>query len=323
MRFATVLCIAVVLMVPPAAMRAMGGIDFQKELPVAARPSVSMSVFRAEKEQALGNRLRLEERLAYHGTRLEAPEPSMFAGSTAYAGPAGGPSWSSKKTALAIVASAILPGMGELYCYTASRDRGTLARVPVFVALDGLLWYGYFHNHAKGKDIKQDYMDYADAHWDLNRFLKSHPCCNQGVGDSCASWQDYNAGCQGQINYFYYTPRELDTEEYYENIGKYNAFVFGWDDASEWDYNNPDQYLTYQYWTAHRTHYWSLRKDSDKYLLRADEYLMGLVVARVVSMLDTGWLAYRISKGHDPEKGWSLRFKTYDEAPTLIISRRF
>jgi len=323
MRFAVVSCIVGVLAGVPASPGAAGSMDIQKDVVGAARPCVSMSVFRAEKEQALVNGLRLDERLAYHGTRIETSEPSMFARSAADAGPAGSASWSRGKTALAIVASAILPGMGELYCYTASRDRGTLARVPVFVALDGLLWYGYFHNHAKGKDIKQDYMDYADAHWDLNRFLKNHPCCNQGVGDSCDSWQDFNAGCQGEINYFYYTPRELDTEEYYENIGKYNAFVFGWDDANEWDYNNPDQFMTYQYWTAHRTYYWSLRKDSDKYLLRADEYLMGLVVDRVVSMLDTGWLAYRISKGQNPDKGWSLRFRTYDEAPTLIISRRF
>jgi hypothetical protein len=323
MRFAVVLCTIGGLALAPASLCATGSAGIQNDFAGIELPGVSASVFRAPKEGVPVNALRLDERLAYHGTRVGPPDASFLGSPAAHAAPAAGASWSGKNTALAIFASAILPGMGELYCYTATRDGGTLARVPVLVALDGYLWYGYFHNHSKGKDIKQDYMDYADAHWELDRFLKNHPCCNQGVGDSCASWQDYNETCQGQINYFFYTPRELDTEEYYENIGKYNAFAFGWDDAGAWDYNNPDQFRTYQYWTPHRTVYWGLRKDSDKYLLRADEYLMGLVVDRIVSMLDAGWLAYRISKGHDPDKGWSLRFKTYDEAPTLIISRRF
>ena len=323
MRFAVVVCTVGLLSLPPATVLAMGSSDSEKDLAGIERPGITASVFNVEKERGSARAFRLEERLSLGGTRVETPDASLFGVPTAPAIPAASASWSGKNTALAIVASAILPGMGELYCYTASRDRGTLLRVPVLVALDGFLWYGYFHNHSKGKDIKQDYMDYADEHWDLSRFLRNHPCCNQGVGDSCLSWQDFNETCQGEINYFFYTPRELDSEEFYENIGKYNAFVFGWDDADTWDYNNVDQYKTYRYWPDHRTFYWSLRKDSDKYLLRADEYLMGLVIDRIVSMLDTGWLAYRISKGHDPDKGWSLRFKTYNEAPTLIISRRF
>jgi len=255
--------------------------------------------------------LPLRGSLRLEGARLDMPairNASPFPGGSA---PARAVSWGKKNTAIAIISSAILPGLGELYCYRTSREGGTLARVPFFMALEGYLWYGYFHNHSQGKDFKQDYMDYADAHWSLVDFLTKHPCCEDYGG--CDDWQFYNANCQGQFHYFFYTPLEADEEEYYENIGKYNAFVYGWDD---WD-NQPT------YWTPHREYYWGLRKESDKYLQRADNHLMGLIVNRVVSMIDAAWIAHRIAKGQDPDEGWSLRFKTYDEEPSLMISRRF
>jgi hypothetical protein len=319
MRVALIVFIAGVLLASPA----WGSVDVRRGSEDGARPGVSTSVFRVADEFAGVRVFRPAERLSYRGMRLEVPAPAYPAGRSSPVASPPDASWSGRKTAIAVIASAILPGMGELYCYTASRDRWTLARVPVLVALDGYMWYGYFHNHSVGKDYKRDYEEYADAHWSLEKFLKEHPCCNQGVGDSCDSWTYFNQNCQGEANYFFYTPRELDSEEYYENIGKYNAFAFGWDDAEPWDFNNVNEFNEYRYWTPHREYYWSLRKDSDRYLLRSDEYLMGLIVSRVVSMLDTGWLAYRISRGHNPDKGWSLRFKTYDEAPSLIISRRF
>jgi|GEM_PF-1545819 len=316
-RFSFVLCVAAALVLPGASPRASSSVEVRESFAAAAGPGVATSVFHGREEFAGVRELRFDERLMYHGTRIETPTVSFFAGPTASAGPAGGASWSGRKTALAMIASAILPGMGELYCYTAQRDNWTLARVPAFMALDGYMWYGYFHNHGIGKDYKHDYEVYADAHWNLDRFLTNHPCCASIGG--CDTWQYYNEHCQGQYNFFVYTPKESSTEEYYENIGKYNAFAFGWDDAKPYlgDASN------YQYWTPHRQYYWSLRKDSDRYLLRGDNFLMALLVNRVVSILDTGWLAYRISKGNDPDKGWSLRFKTYDEAPSLVITRRF
>ena len=50
---------------------------------------------------------------------------------------------------------------------------------------------------------------------------------------------------------------------------------------------------------------------------------MALILNRVISMADTGWLAYRMSRGGDPDEGWSLRLRSYDTSPCLIISRGF
>jgi hypothetical protein len=303
--------------------QASGVSDERFDAARSSQSNTAPSVFHPAEERSAPPSPRFQGSLTYVEARMAVPAgaasyvPNGF--SPAVSGGAGG----GKRAVVAIAASAILPGLGELYLYFDSKDKGTLARVPAFIALDGYLWYGYFHNHSKGKDIESEFRDYADEHWRLDRFLRQHPCCNQGVGDSCESWQAYNEHCLNEPNYFFYTAREADAQEYYENIGKYNAFVFGWDDAAAWNYDNPNEFEEYKYWTPHRKYYWSLRQESDKYLLRADQRLMMLLVNRVASMLDAGWIAYRMSKGKDPNDGWSLRLKTFDEAPSLVISRRF
>jgi len=289
-----------------------------KESPGAAAPGIGSSVFRSSGDLAGSNAPIIGERLPAHATRVATPG-DFLAGAQGAGSSAARAPWTRRNTAIAILASAVLPGMGELYCYRSSRDPWTLARVPVFLAVEGYLWYSYVDNKDTGKDYKAQYEAFADAHWSLDKFLHDHPCCNGGVGDSCDSWQYYNENCKNDYNYFYYTPVEEDREEYYENIGKYDAFVFGWDDCVIIDTADPN----FTYWTPRRTEYVSIRNASDDYLLKADQSLMGLIVNRVVSMVDTGWLAYQLSKGRDPEKGWGIRFKTYEATPTVVISRRF
>lgn len=313
MRYAVVSIVAFLLALFPAALPASVGPAPGKAAAGSASPGIASSVFFTDGALAAPGAKPLGERLPLHAARVAVPGAFFSGEKPVRAG--SGASWTRRNTAVAILASAILPGMGELYCYRASRDPWTLARVPVFLAVEGYLWYSYVDNKNTGKDFKREYEAYADAHWHLDDFLTKHPCC---IGiDSCSSWEEYNSECQGDYPYFYYTPIEVDREEYYENIGKYDAFVFGWDDAK--DYGDPE----FTFWTEKRTKYVSIRNESDEYLLKADQRLMGLIVNRVVSMLDTGWLAYRISKGQNPDKGWGVRFKTYDRTPVIVISRRF
>ncbi len=313
MRIAVVPFIAMLLVLLPSGPSGASGPPSVKESPGPAGPGIASSVFRADGSLARPNAAILGERLPAYATRVAAP--GGFLAGAQGSGPGTKASWGGRNTAIAIIASAILPGMGELYCYRASRDSWTLARVPVFLAVEGYLWYSYADNHDKGKDKKAEYEAFADAHWSLDRFLTNHPCC-EGLG-GCESWQDYNESCKNDYNYFYYTPIEEDREEYYENIGKYNAFAFGWDDAL--DYADP----AFTYDTPHREKYVGIRKSSDDYLLEADQRLMGLIVNRVVSMVDTAWLSYRLSKGQDPDKGWGIRFKTFEQTPIVVINRRF
>ncbi len=270
-----------------------------------------ISVFEAARDRFELSSYRLKETLRLQGKRIDRPIVSMSEIMLGHAPPSVRPPGSGKRIAISVLCSAILPGLGELYLYTQSREKAILARVPLFLAFEGYNWYAYKDNHDKGRDLKDQYVVFADLHWSEERFLEQHPCC---YGGFCTDWEFYNEHCNDGPDYFPYIPRYLDFEEYYENIGKYDAFVYGWDD---WDSVNPE------YWTPNRTYYWSLRQDSNKHLARADDHIMLLIVNRVLSMIDAGWLAYRMGRGESNEEGLSLDLGSGGMYPTVAIRYRF
>ncbi|MCK4537509.1 MAG: hypothetical protein KAV42_01800 [Candidatus Krumholzibacteria bacterium] len=280
----------------------------------------SSSIFKGDKGFDLDS-YKSRETLSLGGKKLDSPMASRAdvlapAGVSRSAMRPGG----KKKMAISVLASALLPGLGELYLYIDSGEKAALYRAPVFMALDAYLWYGYKDNYDKGKDFKAEYEAYCDAHWSEERFLQQHPVCI-GLG-GCTDWEEYNQeGPSMQDFFFIYIPRELDREEYYENCGKYDAFAFGWDDwdATGWDGN----YDTFQPWTPHRTEYWRIRDESDKYLVRADQHIMMAIINRVVSMLDSAWLAYTINRGSVDDGGLTLDFTPGREMSTVGVSYRF
>jgi hypothetical protein len=270
------------------------------------------SIFSESKDHLDLDALHVDKTLRMDGRRLDSPIVRAAEIMASRPVASSGNVSRKRRTIISVICSAILPGLGELYLYRETRDTGILARVPFFFAAEGYLWYSYIDNRSEGKDIKEEYMDFADQHWSLEQFLALHPCC-AGL-DTCDSWQEYNAECRSEFNYFLYTPREMDEEEYYENIGKYEAFAYGWDDWND----QPD------YWTPNRTYYWSLRQDSNKYLLRADQRLMLLIVNRIVSMVDAGLLAYRMGGGRSlEEQGWSIELEPGREVTMLNLCYRF
>ncbi len=258
------------------------------------------------------------ETLKLGGRQLEAPKVSHAAFLNRRAASTSPKPLSTRMATVAIISSAILPGTGEMILSTRSGDFGSYIRGPIFFTLDVLFWTGYANNRSEGKHIKDQYMHFADEHWTEARFLAQHPCCADVGG--CDTWQDYNElGASGRCsaetqNFFLYIPRELDVEEYYENLGKYDAFAYGWDDWT----GQAD------FWTRNRTYYWNLRSESDKYLLRSDQFMMLLIINRVVSVIDTAWLAYRMKKAEPKnDVGWSIELKPGVIAPTLTIGYHF
>ncbi|MCU0639066.1 MAG: hypothetical protein MUF59_04260 [Candidatus Krumholzibacteria bacterium] len=267
---------------------------------------------------------RAEETLRLAGRKLESPSvryEDLMDARNSLPGRSIRPG-GKKKMAIAMVASAILPGAGELYLYFDSGYRPALYRAPVFMALDAYLWYGYKTNLDKGKDFKSEYEDYCDAHWSEARFLLQHPWC-EGLGpEGCTDYQQYNENASEMQQFFFiYMPKSQDREEYYENCGKYDAFAFGWDD---WDPTGWDgSYETFEPWTPHRTEYWSIRDESDKYLVRADQHVMLAIVNRVLSVLDAAWIAYTINRGDDDYGGLNIEFRPDSRMPTVGVNYRF
>ncbi|MBM3263446.1 MAG: hypothetical protein FJY97_08485 [candidate division Zixibacteria bacterium] len=105
-----------------------------------------------------------------------------------------------KSPVKAFLFSAIFPGAGELY---AGRKRGLL-----FSALEVGGVAAYVVLRQKGNDRKKNVLDFADAHWDSTRCAPE--CLDPAVGTERLG--------------------EYGSQQYYEQIGKYNKFQEGWDD---------------------------------------------------------------------------------------------
>ena len=88
-----------------------------------------------------------------------------------------------------------------------------------------------------------EYEAFADQYWSEQRFIDENLCptlppsgrtlemveeCGQAASGSGGDWW---------LGYIPYVSKEEDKQHYYENLGKYDWFVFGW---SDWDPNQPD-----------------------------------------------------------------------------------
>ncbi len=67
----------------------------------------------------------------------------------------------------AMLYSAILPGLGELYT-------GAWKRAILFSGVEVTAWSLWYTNNKKGDDETERYKAYADEHWDFNRWMENY-----------------------------------------------------------------------------------------------------------------------------------------------------
>ncbi len=159
----------------------------------------------------------------------------------------------SKSTKKAFLLSLVLPGAGEFY-------GESKLKAAAFLGLEALFWYGYFHYDGKGDDKKVEYRTYADANWDANSYrdyllseyfaegffyaLNGDTLDFSNYYSDTARYQAVRANediiynmeeslsvsVRDTINDLGFTHHsvKISDQQYYENIGKYDQFVYGW-----------------------------------------------------------------------------------------------
>jgi hypothetical protein len=207
-----------------------------------------------------------------------------------------------KSVARAMLLSAVLPGLGQIY---AGGRRG-YAVGGAMAALDVLSAWQYYDNNRKGDDLKTDYKAFARDHYDRGRFreyVRDTVVVFSGsdVFESCTVPGSYDsAECWASIdNVFPLSDR--DDAAFYEQIGEENRYVFGWDDWNP--YGTADHQDLWIDWdpysslpegiprtSSHRDQYGDMKQDADDYYGKADRYAWIMVVGRVVSMIDAAIL---------------------------------
>ncbi len=216
----------------------------------------------------------------------------------------------------AFLYSLLLPGAGQLYV-------GSRVKAAAFFGIEVLSWTGVFYYHHKG-DVKTDLFNaYADAHWSNDRY-SDFLYINWQVRDDDSTFNTPGDPTSG----FFFTHHlpNTKTQQYYEMIGKYNQFVFGWDDVTP--LTTPDRHATEHTYSAHRLHYEDMRHDANNMYHRATTSLLVMMVNHVISGFEAAWSAKRHNDRLD-ESSQKLSFRAmaasneYGRFPMLTMRYRF
>lgn len=137
---------------------------------------------------------------------------------------------SQKSARKAMLFSAIVPGAGQFYANPAS------ITAYFFPLVEAGLWFGYFYYRSEGDDITKQYKQFADYNYDRqDQNMAQKSLIDDHLSDNnFYAPDDYDAS--NTDDYGYGGHFRLDTENtqhFYEDIGKYNKYLFGWNDWVE------------------------------------------------------------------------------------------
>ena len=213
-----------------------------------------------------------------------------------------------------LVLSLAIPGAGQWYA-------GAKKKALIFAGMETAGLFLWYQMKKRGEDLQYDFEDFADEHWDLKSWVDVTPYLyaqgeeyrdividgthhlriiveeNILSSDTLASWQ----GNLDEVDVI----RDL---EFYENIGKYDQFVSGWDDI--FDENGRDAWkLKYKdvgdtteviVMTKNKKKYLNIRRDSNTAFRSANYIVSAIMLNHVISAIDAFWETRRQMMGSTP-----------------------
>ncbi|HKI84254.1 MAG TPA: hypothetical protein VKA63_07960 [Candidatus Krumholzibacteria bacterium] len=177
--------------------------------------------------------------------------------------------------------SAAVPGLGEA---VTGHRRGYF-----FMAADAASIFGAIHYNKKGDDKEKEYIAFADAHWSESRWEEAL----RTVDTSPWFGTDYRDKSKDDVPL--YVSKEEDAREYYENLGKWDIFWYGWQDSKPssigdtditWDWTNPPP----DFITPLRNQYLDMRTASNDAYGNRDKFLTASLLLRLFSVLQVAYL---------------------------------
>lgn len=203
-----------------------------------------------------------------------------------------------RSSKLAFLMSLVVPGLGEFFY-------GAEKRGAAFLAVEAGTWVTYASWSGKGRSIERDFRAFADLHWSEGRYQ---------------AW-DANTPQSFYIRTERLPTKKEDIQQYYELIGKYDQFVFGWDDGKDaqgrlagTDYTIHPSKVT----SANRLGYEVERNRSNRYFKRASRILGLVVVNHLASAVDASIHA----RGQNARL-WVDAGLVGREVPAMMLNVRF
>lgn len=191
-----------------------------------------------------------------------------------------------KSVAKAFAMSLIIPGAGQLY-------NGSKWKAAVFLGVEALGWIGYFKFDSEGDDLTDQYEAFARAHWFDQPYWDS-----LSVYRGVEKWHDDDV-------FPHHLPYKIDengdtvvnmNHEYYENVGKYDQFVWGWDDLQQIESPVNPGTPEVSFTSARRYEYVGMREDANIKYDQARAAGIVVLANHLVSALEAAFAAKRYNR---------------------------
>ena len=175
--------------------------------------------------------------------------------------------------------SAVLPGLGEA---VTGHVRGYVFMAADLAAIGGSIYYDQ-----QGDDKQKEYIAFADAHWSQDDWTDAIENYDQ------APW--FGTDYQSIEEVPLWVRKEDDPREYYENLGKWDIFWYGWEDSKPrsigdtditWDWMHPPE----NFMTPLRDQYLNMRTESNDDYSKRDTLHSVSLILRVLSVVQVAYL---------------------------------
>ncbi len=146
--------------------------------------------------------------------------------------------------------SMVLPGWGQY-------SEGHYKRAAAFAAMEAASILGNVYYTRQETRATTEFENYVDVHWSFDTWIGTETTDSQGNPYHCGYIQTHAMP---------YTDNDgvllpVKDRHYYENVGKYNEFICGWDDfTSKADTTGWGEEVT-----PHKLHYSSMRRQANDF----------------------------------------------------------
>jgi hypothetical protein len=248
-----------------------------------------------------------------------------------------------KSVSTALLLSCAVPGLGQFY------GNHHALTTYIFPIIEVGLWVGYINYTNKGNDIESDYKDYADAHYN-RQYQKetAEKLCDVSEDDIYEGIAGDGSYDVGGSNFFRLD--DSNSQHYYEDIGKYPKYIFGWTDWHDTYVDPDDGYIAWGFdteglWIGNRpydapssdpydaphsdmqTKYDVMRNDAETNYDKADLFTIGLVANHILSGLDAIRVTRAYNQNYLSSRPIDINLRTVCKndrlTPMLVIGHQF
>lgn len=197
----------------------------------------------------------------------------------------------------AFLQSLLIPGWGQWY-------NGNRWKPFVFLGLEAAGWANWSSFRSNGNDIQDEYEAFADQYWEYARY-EDGLATVFAISIDTLPYIVIEDGIQKErvFSHHIYPDEEgnfTKDETYYENLGKYDQFAYGWDDFNGGVPLEEANDTTGIEWVSpHRREYLNKRDDSNREFSKASTVLILTMANHLVSAFEAAWSAQRYNRAID------------------------